>query len=200
MESNGPRAPAQRDAITDVVLTGQWANLSPAAKAVYPVIGSLCSLNPNGNRLSLHGISECCGLCRSSVSKAIKELQEKALIAKARGRNGLPNAYAIPAHSDELDLSAWIQRLLPLPGGLSITGDVSIAVDRTGKELLDLIAGLAELLSAQATAKEQEARRIKKKLEIVEYREDVPAPELAEEVGGLHPADGSGRPRPSPNA
>lgn len=166
------------DSMIGAVASNLWRDLSERARAVLPVIGSHAALFGREEPVTYDRICEHSGLDPEEVPAAVEELLRVKLAERIKGPEGLRGVILAQQGEPVPGGSATEEAVCGLidGGALKVYGNLTIHVEEPSVELVRLTAELAELLAAQACAREREAARVAHKVEIVRYHEPAKEP------------------------
>jgi len=167
------------DAMIEAVATKTWCELSDGARAIFPLIGSHCVLFGADQPVVLQQICEHSGLSHQQALSGVWELQRHSMIERAWLADSDEPAFRLadipPVAPEDAPLGDDVKVALDA-GGVKVYGDLTLHVEETSPELVQLVSDLVELLSAQLgnNADERPDPRVARKIQITEYKEPIP--------------------------
>lgn len=169
------------DSMIEAVATNVWRDLSGPARAALPVIGSHSALYGRDVPVPISRICEHSGLSADEAADAVAELAGLKLVEslEVQGDEACVKLTVGPVAIREQHTIASSIREMIDDGAVKVYGNLTIHVEEPSVELMRLTTGLADLLAAQAEARDREAERVEHKVEIVKYREPVEEADLA---------------------
>ena len=79
----------------EMIKNKTWANMSPSAKALYPVLKAFTNWKDGRAFPTLDTLQEYSGLARTSISRALKELEKLGYIKAIKGKGGRSSNYKL---------------------------------------------------------------------------------------------------------